>query len=306
MPEIFETVPTEAYLPQEREHALPAGTVRTWRWPARGDSRGTVLLVHGFRGDHHGLALIAQALRAQYDVVCPDLPGYGRSEPLVAGTHASGQYARIIAALAESAGPGPVFLVGHSYGSVIAARCVAEHLGRFAGLGLINPISEPALQSSQRLTALAASFYYRLCAALPRALGWPLVRSRAVTRISSEVMMKTRDPRLSQFINGQHDAYFGAFASLPVVLQSYEDSIRVTVADHAPEITTPALLIAAEQDDLGSPEAQRRLCGLFPAAARARLEMIPQAGHLLHYEAPVRCAGLLAEFFAECSREAAA
>ena len=321
MSEIFEPVPESDYLPEEREILLPSGPVRCWRYPGitRGplqDAAGepspqTALLVHGFRGDHHGLALIAGHLRARRDVVVPDLPGFGRSEPLARQPHDSEAYARTLTELAEHLGGkhdaahAPfLHLIGHSYGSVIAARMASQRPDLFSSLGLINPIAEPALDSAQRWPALAASAFYRTCALLPRPLGWALVRSRLVTRISSELMMKNDDPQLRRYINGQHDSYFGSFANHQVVMQSYADSIRRTVAECAAEIHVPTLLIAGARDELGSPAAQQRLRAQFPAPARAHLELLPQVGHLIHYEAPRRAAALLESHAAAAERRA--
>ena len=39
-----------------------------------------VIMIHGFRGTHHGLELIAKMLGG-YRVIVPELPGFGKSEP---------------------------------------------------------------------------------------------------------------------------------------------------------------------------------------------------------------------------------
>src|SRR5665811_1543877 len=40
-----------------------------------------IVMIHGFRGTHHGLELIAKQLDG-YRVIVPDLPGFGESKPL--------------------------------------------------------------------------------------------------------------------------------------------------------------------------------------------------------------------------------
>lgn len=294
---VFEDAPTSLGFPAESTMAFEGSRVRYWTYgrnhPAQTDERPTIVMVHGFRGDHHGLAIIADALASRWNVVVPDLPGFGRSEPLLEREHSADSYAEVICALIHRLGSGPVALVGHSFGSVIAARTAARHPRDVVSLALINPICEPALDSSARLATLAASAFYRTCAALPSVPGNALVRSSWVTRISSEIMMKNRRPELRRFINGQHDAYFGSFASRAVVLESYESSIRDTVREVAGEVRSPTSLIVAERDDLGSVPAQQRLAEKFPDA---RLEVIPQVGHLIHYETPRRAAKLVSSF----------
>lgn len=101
------------------------------RWP-RADARGTVLVVHGL-GEHVGrYAHVAAALGAAgWQTVGHDHRGHGRSggargaldhpDDLLA------DLARVIDAV-RAAQPGPLVLLGHSMGGLVAARFVAEGL----------------------------------------------------------------------------------------------------------------------------------------------------------------------------------
>jgi pimeloyl-ACP methyl ester carboxylesterase len=59
------------------------------------------------------------------------------------------------------------------------------------------------------------------------------------------------------------------------------------VAEFATDVAVPTLLVAAERDDIAPPAAQRVLAGRFPDA---RLVMVPDTGHLAHYETPAAVA----------------
>ena len=89
-----------------------------------------VLMVHGFRGDHHGLEIIANRLLALMpgaDVISPDLPGFGRSDEL-SGQVSIESYVQWLHALIERVASGQkVLLVGHSFGSIVAAAYAAAH-----------------------------------------------------------------------------------------------------------------------------------------------------------------------------------
>ena len=62
-----------------REAQLRDDTTAYWEY---GQRKGLpVVLVHGFRGDHHGLELIAQHIAGARTIV-PDLPGFGHSPSL--------------------------------------------------------------------------------------------------------------------------------------------------------------------------------------------------------------------------------
>ena len=215
----------------------------------------------------------------------------------------------------EDTQPLPLHLVGHSFGSIVTSAFAAAHPNSLALLSLINPISEPALEGSQRVASRLASLYYRAGAALPEKIGYPLLRSQLITRASSEVMMRTKDKAMRRFINGQHAAYFGSFGSRRGVLSAYEASITHTAAEYAAAIRVPVQMLVAEDDDLGTPETARAMYATLtsrelpvshslPATstgARERLDMIPEVGHLIHYETPRRAAELIADFAADHS-----
>ena len=288
-----------------------------------------VLLVHGFRGDHHGLEIIANYLLKlipNVSIISPDLPGFGRSADLPEGTqgkntrdeNAQGEdninayvawlndFVKHTNPAREDAQPLPLHLVGHSFGSIVTSAFAAAHPNSLALLSLINPISEPALEGSQRVASRLASLYYRAGAALPEKIGYPLLRSQLITRASSEVMMRTKDKAMRCFINGQHAAYFGSFGSRRGVLSAYEASITHTAAEYAAAIRVPVQMLVAEDDDLGTPETARAMYATLtsrdlPATstgARERLDMIPEVGHLIHYETPHLAAELIADFAA--------
>ena len=273
-----------------------------------------VLLVHGFRGDHHGLEIIANYLLKlipNVSIISPDLPGFGRSADLPESAldeDSIDAYVAWLQDFVERANPLglPLHVVGHSFGSILTSAFAAAHPASLARLSLINPISEPALEGRQRVTSRLASLYYRAGAALPEKIGYPLLRSQLITRASSEVMMRTKDKAMRRFINGQHAAYFGSFGSRRGVLSAYEASITHTAAEYAAAIRVPVQMLVAEDDDLGTPETARAMYATLtsrdlPATstgARERLDMIPEVGHLIHYETPHRAAELIADFAA--------
>ena len=281
-----------------REMWLHGALCRYWEY---GQPQGpTFVAVHGFRGDHHGLEIIAHWMlqsRPDARILIPDLPGFGRSQPLPQATHDVATYAQWLSDFLATISTGQrVYLIGHSFGSIVATATAAFDARCIQRLCLINPISEPALEGDQRLMSRAAALYYRLGALLPEKLGFALLRSRLVTRLSSEFMMKNKLPALRRYINGQHDAYFGAFVDRQVVLEAYQASISSTVGDYATCIDAPVQMIVASQDDLGSLDAQRRLYSLF---AHARLDIIDRVGHLIHYETPQAAAQLILDFQGE-------
>src|SRR5690606_19619659 len=77
-----------------REHTVEVLGSRTRYWeygPA--DAPRTIVAVHGYRGDHHGLEPVVVRLPG-VRVVSPDLPGFGASTPMTGARHSVDGYGR--------------------------------------------------------------------------------------------------------------------------------------------------------------------------------------------------------------------
>ncbi|WP_334170335.1 alpha/beta fold hydrolase [Sinomonas sp.] len=256
----------------------------------------TILAIHGFRGTHHGLLRIVDLL-PDVRVVMPDLPGFGASSPLRGRPHDIEGYAGWVTALADELGLGPdTVLLGHSFGSIVAARVCAEHPGRFSRLVLVNPISSPALDGPQGVLSRLAVGYYRAGAGLPESMGSALLRHPGIVRVMSEAMAKTRDPDLRRFVHGQHAQHFSSFASRDVLLESFRASVSHTAAEVAGELSLPVLLIAGDRDEVAPLAAVR---DFHSRLGDSRLTVIPGVGHLIHYETPQPAADAIHAFLGE-------
>jgi pimeloyl-ACP methyl ester carboxylesterase len=251
-------------LPVRRDElVLRGGRTACWTYGPP-DATRTVVFLHGLRGDHHGLEPITAHLD-DLRVVVPDLPGFGASPPLPTDAHDVAGYAAWAGELLDAVGGDPV-LAGHSFGSIVATT---------------------PRGAATRLTV----GYHGLAAALPERLGTALLRSPVITRIASGAMATTPDRALRRWIHAEHGRYFAGFADRRVLLEAFHASISHDVAEFAPAVTAPTLLVAAERDTLAPLATQRGL--RFPDA---RLVVVPAVGHLTHYEAPAAVAAAISEF----------
>ncbi|MFJ6416151.1 alpha/beta fold hydrolase [Paeniglutamicibacter sp. NPDC091659] len=296
-------MPDDVFSPQRPSlhsvHEVHGSQVHCWSYPARETSRGVILAVHGFRGDHHGLVRLIEQLPG-YTVIVPDLPGFGVSTPFAAApgqplpTHDVTGYAEVIHALRGELDLGPeTILLGHSFGSIVAAAYLSKHPESFAQLVLINPICEPALEGDQAFMSRVASLYYRAGAGLPAKLGEGLLRSRLITDVTSLAMLKSKDPAMRAYVFDQHRRYFSGFTSRATLREAYAASITQTVRDFAARIAQPTLLVVGEQDELGSIPGQKALARAFP---RGVMRVIPEVGHLIHYEKAPEAGALIDSF----------
>ncbi|WP_431805032.1 alpha/beta fold hydrolase [Microbacterium sp. bgisy203] len=284
-----------AEIPVERRTAdLPGGPTAYWVY---GDAEApeTLLMVHGYRGDHHGLEPVVAHLDG-IRVISPDLPGFGETPPLRAAggayaEHTLDAYAAWLSDFAAAVAPGAPVL-GHSFGSIVVSAAVAGGL-QTPQVILVNPIGAPALEGPRGILTRLAVFYYWAGARLPKPLGDALLRNPLIVRVMSASMAKTRDKALRAFIHDQHDRYFSLFGDRDVLHEGFVTSVSNDVRRFAPDIAQPTLLIAAEKDDITPIEAERHLQTLFP---EAELVEIPAVGHLIHYETPARAASEIRRF----------
>ncbi|MFD7870874.1 alpha/beta fold hydrolase [Microbacterium sp. NPDC059771] len=278
------TLPVESH-----EVAVRGGVTAYWEYGPR-DADTTIVAVHGFRGEHHGLEPVLAYL-PEVRVLVPDLPGFGETAPLPGRRHDLDEYAAWLSDFVAATAPGAVIL-GHSFGSIVAAAAVAGGLAT-PRLILLNPIGAPALEGPKGLMTRLAVLYYALGAKLPDRLGTAVLRNRVIVRVMSITMAKTRDPGLRRFIHDQHDTYFSRFSDRDVLHDAFVASVSHDVREFAPRIDVPTLLVAAQRDDITPIEAERRLATLF---ADAELVEIAHVGHLIHYETPVEAAGAIRRF----------
>lgn len=292
MQDLLPPHPALRRLPPGERHELTVDGVRTRFWTYGPDRAArTIVMVHGFRGDHHGLEPVVANLRG-YRVVAPDLPGFGESAAFTDRTHSVTGYADWLTAFVAHLPQRPEAVLGHSFGSVVVAAAVARGMPAHRVV-LVNPIGAPALSGPRRVMSRLALLYYRLGAALPERPGSALLRSTAVVRVMSFLLTKARARPLRAWIVAEHLRYFSVFADRRTVGEAFAASVGDDVSSYAARIVVPVLLVGGDRDDLTPVAVHQRLVSLFP---RGELVMIAGVGHLIHYETPDRASRAIEDF----------
>ena len=214
-------------------------------WPAGPSSRGTVVLVHGLgehidRYDHVARRLNGLGLA----VVGYDHRGHGRSPGPRGGMPSDeslcADLGRVLGA-ANEAFPGPLVLLGHSLGGLIAGRFVAEGLQAKPAawwrpvdtLVMSSPALDPGTNAVQKLLlAVVAPMLPNLAVNNGLKVDW-------ISRDASVVKAYAADPLVHDRITGR----LGLFVARqgPAVIAA------------APRWTTPTLLMWAGSDRCVSP-----------------------------------------------------
>ncbi|SBT37129.1 alpha/beta fold hydrolase [Micromonospora auratinigra] len=118
----------------------------TRRSAGPGVGEPAVVLVHGLAVSHRYLTPLAVALADTHPVYVPDLPGFGLSERPGTAYDVSRHAAHLAAWLAAYR-PGPVCLLGHSFGAEVAAALAATRPDLVRALVLAAPTSDPVART---------------------------------------------------------------------------------------------------------------------------------------------------------------
>lgn len=264
-------------------------------WSYHDEAQPVIVMVHGFRGTHHGLARIVEKL-PNCRIIVPDLPGFGASEPLTQ-THTLDAYVGFLKDfIAQLQLDQPPILLGHSFGSIIASHYAAMHPQTITKLILVNPIAAPALKGPRAAMTQLAIFYYWLGRKLPEKASHAWLSAKPIVKIMSVTMAKTNDKQMLEYIHDQHLTHFSSFANPTVVAEAFKTSVNHDVRQIADRLTMPTLLIAGERDDITALPKQKELARHINSAV---LVVIPDVGHLIHYETPDAAAQAVTNFVSE-------
>lgn len=262
-------------------------------WEYNPDRPTTLILIHGFRGTHHGLLKIAEQL-PEYRLIVPDLPGFGTSKALLSG-HSIDDYVEWLYQFRKIVDPTlpSSYIVGHSFGSIVVSHYAALHPSTVSKLTLINPIGAPALEGEQRLLTQLAILYYWLGRKLPARTARAWISLKPITKITSITMRKTKDRQVRKFIDEQHYAHFSTFANPTQLSEAFKTSVSHDVSQVAEHLTMPTLMVVGEKDDITALTKQHEL---HAKLSDGELVIIPDVGHLTHYETPNQVANAIRKF----------
>lgn len=257
-----------------------------WFYPAKHKAVGALVMIHGYRGNHHGLEAIAGAIE-NLDIYIPDLPGFGQSAAFET-EHSIEHYAIWLGEfIRELKLKQPPHLLGHSFGSIVVSKYAAGDPA-IKTLILENPVSAPALKGPKALTTALAKALFSIAGALPDRAGQWILKSWPMVRGMSIIMTKSRMRELRSWIHAQHDANFNDFASRKVALEGYTASISNCVGDYANSFKVPVLALVGTKDDITTVKQQRAMFALIETDAE--LKVFEGVGHLTHYEIPQQIA----------------
>lgn len=267
-----------------------------WFYPAiTGDTKQaeSLVLVHGYRGDHHGLESFAGGL-TNYNVIAPDLPGFGTSDPLKV-EHSLDSYSTWLKSFLDALELKNPLVVGHSFGTLVVSSTEAK-LGLFSKIVLVNPVAGGKVVGISKVLLEFVKFYYWLAHVVPEYVGNKMTKTYLLVDSMSAYTTKSKDKALRKWVKQQHRSHFNSFANSQVVWEAYVAATENLVIPFVKEIHKPVLLIAAELDEITPVEAVYEFSKTMD---NATVYEIKGCGHLVHYEAASEAIEVIDEFFSK-------
>lgn len=254
-------------------------------YPTSGSGR-TALLVPGYTGSKENLiALLRPLADAGHRVLSVDLRGQfetpGSDDPTAYTTAALGAD---VAAMVDVLEAGPVHLLGHSLGGLVAREAALARPGRLASLTLLD--SGPAALGgphAQRVRQLLEALHTMSAEEV-----WEGMEALNV----QDPAMADRTPEVIDFQRRRF------FANSPGALMAMGDTMLTEpdrVEELAAALTCPVLVAYGEDDDRWTADEQAAMADRLGA----RRAVVLGAAHNPAAEKPDEMAHILSEFWAE-------
>jgi pimeloyl-ACP methyl ester carboxylesterase len=261
----------------------------------------TLVFTHGWSMDRTAWYYATRDLKDRFRMVFWDLPGLGKSQGPANGAYDIDKMAGDLDAVIQSAGRGPIILVGHSIGGMMSqtfCRLHAQQLGpRVAGIVLVHTTYTNPLRTAF-LAPLWTALERPLIVPLNHLTVWlaPLVwLSNWQSYLNGSLHMFTR---FASFAGNQtwgqldYAARLAAKAWPGVVARGNLAMLEFDEQATLPQVEIPVLVIASQYDLMTRPSASERIDQLLPHAMYATVP----AGHLGLWEQHQRVYELIGEF----------
>ena len=245
-----------------------------------------VVLLHGIGSNAYSFAPLMRAFEGRHPVLAWDTPGYGGSQPLAVDWPDASDYAAALNRLLAHLEISRCVLVGHSLGTLIAARLALVAPRRIAVLVLISP---------------ALGYGAEKGGALPPAVAG---RIDELDRVGAEKFAMARAPGLlADPAARPHvlQAVEGAMAAIR--RPGYDQAARLLAGgrllDDAAKVDVPTAVLVGAQDRITPPASARRVFdALHGSSQRHAYREIADAGHAVCQEQPTEVARTIADIVA--------
>ncbi len=225
-----------------------------------------LFLFHSLLSDRASFDAVAPELSRSFRVIIPELPGFGRSQPVIGALADVAD--RMAEAVKDASGGQAAIVLGNGYGGFVALQMAIRHPGiaaRFIFADCGAAFTEEGRQA------------FRNMAAASKAKGLAAITDVAMRRLfAPEFQAQHPDlmaDRRAAFLNTDGEVFRAACAQLAGL------DLRGELA----RVNVPALVIVGEHDEATPPPMSHELAAGLPDA---RLRIIPGCAHVPQLQAP--------------------
>jgi len=246
-----------------------------------------LLLVHGGRDHCRNWDWVAQALRRDWHVICPDLRGHGDSQWSPDGNYSMSAYIYDLAQLIHQQNLAPVTIVSHSLGGNICLRYTGIYPDKVRKLVAIEGLGPSPKMLAERVTKSMTERMTawideqrRLSGRLPRR--YPTIedafaRMQAENKhLSAEQARHLTQQGVNQNEDGTYSWKFDNYVRMNPPYDMTYDAIESLWA----RIVCPTLLVYGKESWASNPQQDGRLAH-FKTAKVVEFE---NAGHWVHHD----------------------
>ncbi len=235
----------------------------------------SVILLPGLACDDEVFAHQSAALRGVVQVHVSDAHTRAATLP---------EMARLLLKEVLDEHPGPHGLVGVSMGGMLALELHRQAPERVRAMALLGTTARPDTPELIQLRTQACELF---------------AAGRMDEVLRANVLFAFHPTHQKQpGLVGRYLAMLGRAGPNQLIAQNRAVMARADSRPHLPNVSCPVLVACGEADLLTPVEVSREMVSLLPEAARAAMEIVPGAGHMLTMEQPERVSALLLRWVA--------
>ncbi len=230
-----------------------------------------VVMLHGWGDSSDTFKGLAGVLASQYQLIVPDLPGFGKTDP-PSSVWGLDDYANFVEELLKKLGHSETYaIVGHSNGGALAIRGLARSKLGAKKLVLIAPSGIRDRQKGRRLAVKVIAKSGKYATFFLPANTRQNLRKKLYGTVGSDMFVA------------------------PHIQETFKKTVRQDVQLDAKKLNQPTLLIYGAEDTATPPIYGQIYKKLIK---NSRLEIIPDATHFVHHDQKGEVEKLVKDFLA--------
>lgn len=248
-----------------------------------------IVLCHPLFGSGYFFKELVEELEADYYVIRPDFPGFGKSDSLMDRQHTIAEYVQVIAGILEQLKIKQVHMLGASMGAAIALAFAAEKPEKVNKLILNAP--------PWRYSALNMKLYRRMLSYISEQERLVNMVAGIDKELGTKLILKTMK-RLGRNIYNYEKRNNLVSVSiknldLKATAEIWQDIKIQDFTDEAKAITQQTLLLAGELDETVHPLEVAKLTMLM---TNSYFKLMPDATHSALFENPKLAGRIVRDF----------